>query len=158
VPIDLLKEEQDRITKELANAGAVLLNTEVHWEALEVNLKAALGLATRFGEAYQLATPTERRWFNQAVLESVHVDVEGRLTRVELAEPFKTILDQDLGARLDAELRKRSHAQVGGSTIDGLVALRISAGSRPDVGPSGNGEGAPGLWCEPTSQKHLRRY
>jgi hypothetical protein len=82
-------------------------NTEVHWESLETNLKAALGLATRFGEAYRLATPTERRLFNQAVLESVHVDVEGRLTRVELAEPFKTILDQDLGARLDAELRKR---------------------------------------------------
>ena len=92
VPLDLMKEEQDRITKELANAGAVLANTEVHWEALEENLTKALGLAAHFGEAYRRARPNERRWFNQAILESVHVDVDGRIENVVLAEPFRTFL------------------------------------------------------------------
>jgi hypothetical protein len=34
-------------------------------------LSQALSLASRFGEAYRLAEPSVRRWFNQAVLEGV---------------------------------------------------------------------------------------
>jgi transposase len=38
-----------------------------------------------------------------------------------------------------------------------LEALRISAGSSDVGGPPEIGEGASGLWCEPTTKKHLRR-
>nr|MDA8358549.1 recombinase family protein [Actinomycetota bacterium] len=37
VPIELLAEEQARITEELAQAGALMANSEVHWEEMEHN-------------------------------------------------------------------------------------------------------------------------
>jgi DNA invertase Pin-like site-specific DNA recombinase len=145
VPLELLREEQDRMTKELANAGAVLANTEVHWESLETNLKMALGLATHFGEAYRKATPTERRWFNQAVLEAVHIDAEGHLKGVTLAEPFSTVLDQDLPARLISELQnRRPSSRDGGSTTTGLVEVMRFEPTAPTLrtyGPQGFDQG-----------------
>ena len=104
VPEDLMKEERSRITSQLANAGAALASVEVHWEAFKRNLKAALSLATRFGDAYRLAGPSIRRWFNQAVFEGVYVDIKGSITRVELAQPFKLIYDQDAAERLEKDL------------------------------------------------------
>jgi hypothetical protein len=119
VPLDLLKEHQDRITAELANAGAALANTEVHWETVEANLQAALGLATRFGEAYRRASPTVRRHFNQAVLEWVRIDVDGEITQVELAQPFKILLDEDLPSRLAHEMENPGSFNRGrGSNMD----------------------------------------
>ena len=124
VPLDLLKERQDRITAELANAGAALANTEVHWETMEANLKAALGLATRFGEAYRKAKPTVRRHFNQAVFEWVKIDVDGEVTRVELAQPFKSLLDKDLPSRLAQEMKNPGYLKRSrGSNMDLLVEV-----------------------------------
>ena len=123
VPIDLLKEEQGRITAELANAGAALANTEIHWEALEANLKAALGLTAKFEKAYQVAKPVTRRLFNQAVLEWVKVDVYGQLAQVKLAEPFKTLLDEGLMTRLTEELKTPASQKSGGSTTVELVEV-----------------------------------
>ncbi len=123
VPVDLLREEQERITKELANAGGVLANTEIHWETMEENLKAALGLAARFGEAYRRAKPKERQWFNQAVVERIEVDIDGPIKRVELAEPFRSVLDAGLMSRLDQEIKKRRPSKDGGSTIVKLVEV-----------------------------------
>jgi len=79
VPVDLLREEQERIKTELANAGASLANTEIHWEVLEANLTKALELVTRLDKAYLAADHTVRRYFNQAVLEGVFIDVDGRI-------------------------------------------------------------------------------
>jgi hypothetical protein len=45
VPIDLLQEEQNRISTELADAEARMANAEVHWEYLEKNLDRALAFA-----------------------------------------------------------------------------------------------------------------
>jgi hypothetical protein len=39
VPLDILKEEQERIKGELATAGALMTNSEIHWESLEANLE-----------------------------------------------------------------------------------------------------------------------
>ena len=41
---------------------------------------------------------TEWRWFNQAVVESIYVDVGGEVGDVVLAEPFKTLLDDGLAS------------------------------------------------------------
>jgi site-specific DNA recombinase len=121
VPVDLLKEEQDRITAELANAGASLANIEVHWETFQKSLKAALSLATRFGEAYRLAEPSVRRWFNQAVFEGVYVDVEGEIARAELANPFKLFYEENVVDNLEMDLRNATTAEVEGSNLGLLV-------------------------------------
>jgi site-specific DNA recombinase len=127
VPIDLMKEEQSRIQAELANAGASLANMEVHWDAFKSNLKAALSLATRFGEAYRLAEPATRRWFNQAVFEDVYVDV-GNISKVEMAQPFKILYDQDAIEKFEQEFKNprsgrgsTSQPGVRGSNVGLLV-------------------------------------
>jgi site-specific DNA recombinase len=132
VPLDLLREEQARITRELANAGAALANTEVHWETLEANLTAALGLAARFGNAYRKASNTERRWFNEAVVERIDVDVDGNI-KVQLAEPFRSVLDAGLMSRLSQEMKNRRPSEDGGSKIDTLVEKTIAHSNVSDL-------------------------
>jgi len=121
VPMDLLREEQERIKTELANAGASLANTEIHWEVLETNLTKALELATRLDNAYLEADPTVRRYFNQAVLEGVYIDVDGRIAYARLAEPFRSFLDEGFFTRLTREMKNPGHVDDRGSNIDNLV-------------------------------------
>lgn len=123
VPIDLLKEEQQRITAALANAGAALANTEVHWESLEQNLYRALVLASRLGEAYAASTPTIRRHFNQVVFESVGIDVDGRITYARMGEPFRSLTDETFLARVERELKNPRPVRARGSNIDRLVVV-----------------------------------
>jgi site-specific DNA recombinase len=104
IELDLLKEEQTRLTKQIADAGAALAATEVHWETIERNLQAALGLAQHFGTAYARANEQTKRHMNQAVFEAVYVDVDG-VTCARLADPFVELLAEDLMSRLDRELK-----------------------------------------------------
>ncbi len=85
VPVELLREEQDRITRQLADAGAALANNEIHWETIEDNVAVALGLANRFHDAYRRADKTTRRHLNQAVFEAVYVDIACVRTRAQFA-------------------------------------------------------------------------
>lgn len=119
VPIDLLQEEQARITSELANAGAALANTEIHWEQLETNLQKALELSTRLDRAYESASATVRRRFNQAIFEVIYVDVDGIHAR--LAQPFRSLLDEDFLDRLEREWDRPTPDQGEGSNFDELV-------------------------------------
>ena len=105
----------------LSGAAGVLASTEVHWETLETNVKATLGLASQFGDAYRRADETERRWLNQAVVESIHVDVGGEVRKVLLAEPIRTLLDDGLVGGLQAEIEDRRTQEVGGLTSVKLV-------------------------------------
>ena len=113
IPLELLKEEQDRIASELANAGGALAATEINWINVENNLKQALGLASTFTTAYDDATPQIRRRINQAVFEKVRIDVD--TATVTLTPAFSVLLAEDLLADLDeetqnsdAEVRRRS--------------------------------------------------
>ena len=104
IALDLLKEEQTRIQKQLADAGAALAETEIHWETIVRNLEAALGLAQHFGTAYSRAKDQTKRQLNQAVFEGVYCDVEG-IAYTRLAHPFAELLADDLMARLEDELK-----------------------------------------------------
>lgn len=46
ITVELLKEEQDRITRQLADAGAALASSEINWNAAEANLGTALSFVT----------------------------------------------------------------------------------------------------------------
>jgi site-specific DNA recombinase len=125
VPVELLAEEQTRITAELANSGAALANIEIHWEALSKSLKTALGLIVAFGAAYRAAEPAVRRTTNQAVFEWIKVDVGGRITEVRLAQPFKLLLDEDLLSRLEEEIKNPTSSREGGSNLDLMVGAEV---------------------------------
>jgi hypothetical protein len=94
VPLELLKEQQDRITRQLADAGAALAATEVNWENIETNLRLALKLVATFEDAYRQAAPTTRRRINQAVFEAIALDVDG-VTYTRLTDQFSLLLGED---------------------------------------------------------------
>jgi site-specific DNA recombinase len=124
IELDLLKEEQARLTKQIADAGAALAATEVHWETIERNLRAAIGLAQHFGTAYARADKQTKRHMNQAVFEAVYIDVDG-ITYARLADPFVELLADDLMARLDWEMKHpQPTSPVGGVKESTLVDLR----------------------------------
>jgi len=123
-PLDLLKEEQERFKFELANAGASLANTEIHWEVLEANITKALSLITRLAEAYLAANPNIRRYFNQAILEGVFIDVDGSIAYARPAEPFKSFLDEEFLTRLTWELKNPGQTNGRISNKDTLVEVR----------------------------------
>ena len=122
IDLDLLKENQTRITKQIADAGASLAATEVHWETIERNLHAALGLAKHFGTAYARANKQTRRHLNQAIFEAIYIDVEG-ITYARLAQPFSGLLADDLLDRLDEELKHPVPMTGQGVKDDVLVEL-----------------------------------
>ncbi len=97
IPVDLLGQEQDRISKALASIKTELDGTNEKWEVIERNLGLALDLATDTHAAYLSAPEHTRRLFNQAFFEKILVlpndnDRVGARLEAELAEPFDTVL------------------------------------------------------------------
>ena len=121
VPLELLKEEQDRIGKELADAGAVLANTEVHWETLERNLEKALLLTSRISDAYRKAEPNVRRQLNQAVFKEIQVDLGGTVMYARVAEPFSSFNDREFRAWLTSGAPTTVTSEDPGSNMSRLV-------------------------------------
>lgn len=98
VPLDLLREEQDRIGAELANAGAALANMEVDWTTIEANLDNAIQLTTNLQAAYQQCKPESRRKLIRALFKSIDVDTDHLGS--QLADPFAALLADDLAASI----------------------------------------------------------
>ncbi len=99
---DLFKSEQSRIQRERADAEHELSLLEVdHREALE-NLDDALALTKDVHGAYQAARPGIRRLLNQAIFEWIKVERENE-TEAGLAEPFATLLSEELAPIRDGE-------------------------------------------------------
>ncbi len=109
VPLDLLKSEQDRLTTGIANAEGQLAEIEADFKVAEANLERALTRAGDCEAAYREATPTMRRQFNLAFFRRLLVGDDDTITG-ELAEPFDTILSEELRraviARTGEELSK----------------------------------------------------
>jgi len=94
VPLDLLKTEQDRISRQLAEVGSRLSATNLEFDRIEECLDKALDYAVNCGRAYLNAGPQERRLLNQAFFERIVVYEDD--VQVELAEPFRTLLSAEL--------------------------------------------------------------
>ena len=91
---------------------------------LEANINNALSPIKPLDEAYQAASPNIRQLFNQAILEGIHIDVDGRIAYVRMAGPFNSFLDEDFLAQLTRELKNPGHAGDRGSNNDTLVEVR----------------------------------
>jgi len=66
IPMDLVKEERERIESELYDAEKQLLETAVDWDTIETNLTLAMGLVSDCQQAYRRGGPRVRRRYNQA--------------------------------------------------------------------------------------------
>ena len=123
VPLELLKEEQNRITRQLAQAGAELANTEVDWEEVQERVKAAVALTSQIHDLYLHAEPTLRRRINQAVWEGFYVDDDG-VVGATLTDPMAALVAEDVIRALGAENESRDLCSRGrGSRLNGLVEV-----------------------------------
>ncbi len=92
IPLHLLKEEQERISKSLNKiVGQMAAYTDEYSQTI-VNLDDALTLLEDCGKAYRLASDSERRCFNQALFKRILVYEDLKLD-AEYAEPFDALLD-----------------------------------------------------------------
>lgn len=103
IPLDLMKQEQDRIAEQLARIETRLEASLLNIEVVENNLRTALNYASNCHAGYLEANSSVRRLFNQAFFDKVYLEQDH--VRVELAEPFKTLL----GGQLIAD--DTSHAE-----------------------------------------------
>jgi site-specific DNA recombinase len=95
VPLDLLKSEQDRLTREVANAEGRLAEIVGDFQKAEANLQRAVNRVGDCAAAYGAAADRMRRQFNLAFFKRLLLDDEGMVSG-ELAEPFELLLGEEL--------------------------------------------------------------
>lgn len=87
IPLELLKEEQDRITTQERAVKYELDVAESDLDGWQDVLRTAIKLAGNCHAAYLKARPSVHRRFNQAVLEAVYVK-DRRIARAEFSDVF----------------------------------------------------------------------
>lgn len=111
IPLDLLKTEQDRITRQLGEIESRLAATNLEFEKIEEFLHEALDYAVNCGMSYPRADPQERRLMNQAFFKRITLHDED--IEAELAEPFKSLMSTEIAgdARRDSRASLTSIVQ-----------------------------------------------
>lgn len=111
VPVDMLKEEMDRFTGEMADAETAAQAASRSVTDLEGTLDKALTIASNCAREY-LATdakPAIRRMFNQGLFRALYIGTDGGVERFDMTEPFATLLDRNLLRDLAEERKAGRH-------------------------------------------------
>jgi len=95
IPLDLLKEEQDRIVKSLKKIASVMESYQVEYAETSRNFNYIFELLDDCGFAYGLADDSQRRCFNQALFDKIKV-YEDLTIEVDYTEPFEILLEPGL--------------------------------------------------------------
>ncbi len=104
IPLELLKAEQDRISREEQAGRSELDVTEQDLSGWQDVLGIAIRLAGNCHRAYLKARPSVRRRFNEAVLEAVYVK-DRKIARAEFSEVFAPLFSRpSSNKRLKVEL------------------------------------------------------
>jgi len=120
IPIDLVKEERERIESELYDAEKQLLETAVDWDTIETNLTLAMGLVSDCQQAYRRGGPRVRRRYNQAFWEAIYVDVDG-VSYGRLAAPFHQVLPPEITEQVETTENPDAHRRGRGLSKHDLV-------------------------------------
>lgn len=100
IPLDMLKREMERLTRQLREADTRANTVARDQEDLTRLLDAALMLATHCYDLYQRATHRERRLFNQGFFTRLYIDAEGGVDHAELQETFIQLVARDEGGTI----------------------------------------------------------
>jgi site-specific DNA recombinase len=159
IPLDLLKSEQERLTREIEAAESRLAEIEGDFRKAESNLQRAL---TRVGDcetAYREAAGLLRRQFNLAFFRRLEIDDEYTV-RGELAEPFDTLLGDDLRravvARANRELQEAVEDAIR-RRAEGVSVQNEQRPQEPDRPLVGAGASPATSWGQGLSTEHLVR-
>ncbi len=122
IPLEVLKIEQDRITREVAEAEAILETRQVVFRRIESTLEKTLNLADNAQAQYRAAGPKVRRMLNQALFKRLLVE-DGRIGGAELTDAFAALLAEDIAKKAYERAPAPSFSGVGSNKRD-LVELR----------------------------------
>lgn len=116
VPLDLLKAEQDRIARSLAEITERLTATNMEFEQFERALTSALDYAMNCHRAYIGAAHVHggnqiRRLLNQAIFTRLYIDDEG--IHGDLTEPFRTLLSDELTCAAEQHAANKEGGMAG---------------------------------------------
>jgi site-specific DNA recombinase len=103
VPQDLLKTEMDRLTREISAAEVQLKSATSAVSDLEQQLDRALAVAGNCARSYAEATPAVRRMLNQGFFSKLYIGEDGGVERVDLTEPFGSLLGESTGVDTPCE-------------------------------------------------------
>lgn len=92
IPLDLLKQEQDRIASEMAHAESRLEVIHAELDQLRAVLDRAIAVASRCGMGYKKAKPQKRKLYNQAFFDKIII-TEGKV-KVEYTDLFHALLSE----------------------------------------------------------------
>ncbi|WP_394853554.1 recombinase family protein [Mycobacteroides abscessus] len=125
IPLDLLKQEQDRIAHQLAAIEERLASSSTEFSQFEHLIKRALDLALYAARAYRQAATAVggdqiRRLLNQAFFTKIKVSE--RTISSELAEPFKTLLSPETAATAKRHTQAKSAAQNAPQPLTGAIS------------------------------------
>jgi site-specific DNA recombinase len=95
VTLEQLKGEQTRITSEIDHAEARSKALNASFETIEHNIDRAMDFAANWHHAYLASSDKERRELNRVLFAKIYIDWDGQV-RHDLAEPFKSILAEDI--------------------------------------------------------------
>jgi site-specific DNA recombinase len=94
IPLELLKDEQDRITREIAETDRQMASAEVGLDRVEAIMRRCLDFLVNCHATYVMASPKVRRQLNQAMFEAFYVGTDGALT-AKPTEWFRQFLRTD---------------------------------------------------------------
>ncbi len=119
VPIDLLRQEQDRLTTEANQAERHIEVAEASFADIEDTLGKALDLLADCQRAYLAAPGHLRRQWNQALFERLVV-YDDKVGEAEIAEPFATLADPELPKSLDGKPVTASAVSSGAGSSEAI--------------------------------------
>jgi site-specific DNA recombinase len=132
VPLDLLRSEQHRITREITNAEATLTTCEAVLPELDTTMTRALALATDCKTTYRTSGHHDRRDLNRFFFDRLRVAENKTVAEVRPTEPMSYLFDRSLPNRLDEEIEDPDPSSWGrGLRITTLVGERGLEPPRP---------------------------
>lgn len=129
-PLTLLKEEQDRISKELAAAQRIVDTCSTEYETMLANLDTALALLADPYGAYLKSNDDQRRVLNQTLAEKLFL-IDDRIVGADLAAPYVQLLDDNLEDRIAREQAAVEDATVVATASD-PVSYEVLSGTEVD--------------------------
>lgn len=125
IPIDLLKSEQQKISKQLTAIEHEAKTYENAFTSVLKHLNEALDIIEDCGKTYRLADDHVKRIMNQSIFSKLWVGQDGTVT-AEFAPPFTALMKPIEDSELVSFLRVESNEKVRGDKTPPDFLLAIS--------------------------------
>ena len=140
VPLDLLRDEQLRISRELATVEQQINASDDHHRLVRDNLRRALDLARDCQAAYSSAPPLVRRLLNHVFFNKLYI-LDADTLHSELASPFDVLMADanDTAAAVTSEetTPNDSDPEADGPRVAGVKEPILVAGAGFEPATSG---------------------